>query len=253
MRQFILILEHITIVDILDILIMATVLYPLLVIIRGTRAVQMVLGVMAMIILFSLSLKYRFYTLNWALSHFFDSFFLILIILFQDNIRSALISVGGATLWGKKSESDLEKEVDEIVEAVGALGREKTGAIIVFERGNGLLNYIRSGTQIKSEIHSDIIYTLFQSNSPLHDGAIILSRGKVAAAGCFLPLTKSLEVDRSFGTRHRAAIGVTEGTDAVVVTVSEETGKINLCVGGNYYPIKGTPELRQGLKRHLRV
>lgn len=252
MRQLIPILEHITYVDVLDILIVATIFYQFLAIIRGTRAVQMVLGIMAMMLLFSLSLKYKFYALNWVLSHFFDSFFLILIILFQDHIRSALITVGGATLRGKKSEGDQEQEVDEIVDAVAALSREKTGALIVFERRNGLLNYIQSGTQIKSEIHSDIIYTLFQSNSPLHDGAIILSRGEVAAAGCFLPLTKNLEVDRSFGTRHRAAIGITEGTDAVVIIVSEETGKIKICVGGNYYPVKGIPELRQALNRNLR-
>lgn len=247
------IIEHITYIDLMDIGIVAVILYQFLVIIRGTWAVQMVMGIMALMLLFSLSLKYKFYTLNWALSHFFDSFFLILIILFQDHIRRALITVGdGATLWGKRFNLQTDQDVDEIVEAVMALGREKTGALIVLERRNGLLNYIQSGTQIKSEIHSDIIYTLFQSNSPLHDGAMILSQGKVAAAGCLLPLTKNLGVDRSFGTRHRAAIGLTEGTDALVVTVSEETGKINLCVDGKTYPIQGMSQLRQDLNQRLK-
>ncbi len=252
MEQFYNILGHLKFSDFVDIFIVSIIIYQFLTIIRGTRAVQMMLGIAALFILFGLSVRYRFYALNWVLSHFFDSFFLILVILFQDHIRSALVNVGAVNPLLKRKSDGKQNEIEEVVEAVNALSKEKTGALIVFERKNGLLNYSQTGTTLYSEIHSDIIYTLFQNNSPLHDGAIILGNNKIKAAGCFLPLSKSLELDKKFGTRHRAAIGVTEGTDALVVTVSEESGKINLCKSGSYYPIKDASELKLSLYKNLK-
>lgn len=245
------IVQHLSFFDAIDIVIVSIIFYQFLTIARGTKAVQMLLGMTALFILSGVSLQYRFYTLNWILSHFFDYFFLILIILFQDQIRSALINMGAVSPFSKNSGTDLELRIEEVVSAVKVLGLEKTGALIVFERKTGLLNYVQTGTKLGAEIHSDILYTLFQNNSPLHDGAVILSRNKIKAAGCFLPLTKKIDLDRHLGTRHRAGIGVTESTDAVVIIVSEETGNISVCKNGQHKILKNELELKKELFESL--
>jgi diadenylate cyclase len=121
----------------------------------------------------------------------------------------------------------------------------------VFEKNHGLLNYVMTGTRLEARVHADVLYSLFQVNSPLHDGAIILFDGRIQAAGCFLPLSKSVEIDRHFGTRHRAALGVTEVSDAVVVVVSEETGRIQICSEGFFHAVEGEDALRRELRKHL--
>lgn len=236
--------------DLIDIGIVAILIYQGLLIIHGTRSVQIVLGVAFLMILFWIALSYKLYSLGWVLQHFFDSFFILAIILFQDQIRSALASVGGRNLLGFNSSEATEVEIEEVVEVCGVLSRERVGALLVFERTNGLSNYIETGTKLNSEIHSDVLYALFQSRSPLHDGAVIISRGKIAAAGCFLPLSKNIEIDRHLGTRHRAALGLSEVTDAVIVVVSEETGSIKLAFEGDFYLCESEKQLRQYLK-HL--
>ena len=235
--------------DIVDIFIVSILMYQVLLIVHGTRAVQMLFGLLFLIVLYWLGVSFRLYSLSWLLEHFFDSFIIILVILFQDQIRSALASVGGRRLFfsGADGKGD-DFNFEEIIEACNVLSKQKIGALIVFERTNGLLNFINTGTRLGSQVHSDILYAIFQSSSPLHDGAIVISRGKIAAAGCFLPLSKNIEIDRHLGTRHRAALGVSEITDAIVITVSEETGKINLCLGGNFYECPSENALRQYLK-----
>ncbi len=220
-------------------------------IVRGTKAAQMIIGLGLLFCLFWLGITFKLYSLNWVLAHFFDSFFIIVVVLFQDQFRSALASVGTRrnilTIFSK-DEHDFE--IDEIVEACGALSKEKIGAIIVIERAHGLLNFVNTGTRLDSKIHSDIIYSIFESSSSLHDGAMIIQNGKISSAGSFLPLSKNFDIERHLGTRHRAALGLTEITDALVVTVSEETGKINLCVEGIFYLCKSEKELGQYL-RHI--
>ena len=244
-------LSHLNFKDFVDIFIVTVLIYQLLLIVRGTKAAQMIVGLGVLFALFWLGVTFKLYSLNWVLSHFFDSFFIIVVVLFQDQFRSALASVGTKrnflTVFAK---DEYEFEIDEIIEACGALSREKIGALIVLERTHGLLNFVNTGTRLDSRIHSDIIYSIFESSSSLHDGAIIIQNGKIAAAGCFLPLSKNFDIERHLGTRHRAALGLTEVTDAVVVTVSEETGKINLCVEGIFYLCKTEKELGQYL-RHL--
>ena len=141
-----------------------------------------------------------------------------------------------------------EQVLDEIVEACGAMGKKKIGALIVIERTNGLRNYIATGTLINGKLHSDLIYSIFESSSSLHDGAIIVTNGMIGAAGCFLPLSKNLEIDRNLGTRHRAALGLTEVTDSVTITVSEETGGMSVCQRGKFYAVKSEKQLRQYLR-----
>lgn len=243
--------SNFTIADTIDILIVAFIVYRFMLIIQGTRAVQMMLGVVALGALYWASLTYELYSLHWLLSHFFNYFFVILIIIFQEQIRSALVSLGETRLFGRKRGVVYDQDIEEVINAALALSREKTGALMVFERNHGLLNYTATGTRLESRIHSDILYSMFQSNSPLHDGAIILYQGRIQAAGCFLPLSKSVEVDRHLGTRHRAALGITEVSDAVVVIVSEETGRINICSDGAFHPVKDEHELRVNLRKFL--
>lgn len=240
-----------TLSDVIDIAVVSFIIYRFLLIVQGTRAVQMLVGIAALATLYWGSVSYKLYSLNWLLNNFFDYFFVIVIILFQDQIRSALVSFGEARFFGRKKLSFYNQQIEEVTAAVTALSREKKGALIVFEKNHGLLNYASTGTRLESKVHSDIIYSIFQSKSPLHDGAIIIYENEIQAAGCFLPLSKSLEIDRHYGTRHRAALGITEVSDAVVVIVSEETGKINICFDGQIILVNDENQLRKALRKYL--
>lgn len=244
-------LSHLNLKDLVDILIVAILIYQLLLIVRGTKAAQMIVGLGVLFVLFWIGITFKLYSLNWVLAHFFDSFFIIVVVLFQDQFRNALASVGTKKkFFNAFTKHNHDIEIDEIVEACGALSREKIGALIVIERSHGLLNYINTGTRLDSRIHSDIIYSIFESSSSLHDGAIIIQNAKLTAAGCFLPLSKNFDIERHLGTRHRAALGLSEITDALAITVSEETGKINLTVEGIFYLCKSEKELGKYL-RHI--
>lgn len=240
-----------TATDFLDIAIVAFILYRFLLIVQGTRAVQMLLGLAALATLYWFSLSYELYSLNWILNHFFDYFFVILIILFQDQIRSALVAFGEAKIIGRRKRTRYNVQIEEVVTASTALSREKTGALIVFEKNHGLLNYSLTGTRLDCRVHSDILYSIFQSNSPLHDGAVIIYENRIQSAGCFLPLSKNVEIDSHLGTRHRAALGITEVSDAVVLVISEETGKVNLCHNGQFFYMKNEEVLRKHLRQLL--
>ncbi len=238
--------------DFVDIFIVAFLIYQLLLIMHRTRAVQMLIGVLALTALFIASVHYQLYAINWILKHFFNSFLLIVIIIFQEEIRSALTSFGSGRKilgsFGKKEEIDVD--INEIVEACWALSRKKIGGLIVIERGDVLYDFIETGTFLDSDTHADLIYSIFETKASLHDGAIIISKRKIKAAGCFLPLSSNYELDRSFGTRHRAALGLSELTDAIVVVVSEETGRISICIESEFYIVESETLLQQYLK-HL--
>jgi len=244
-------INQITLKDTVDILIVTFLIYQGLIIIYGTRAVQMLTGVGILVGLFWIGHSFNLYSLNWLLDHFFDSFFIIGIIVFQDQFRNALANFGtGRRFFGLLKENENQEEINEIVEACQALSLEKIGGIIVLERKQGLANFLATGSLIDSTVHSDFIYALFQSNSPLHDGAVIIAKGRIAGAGCFLPLTRNSQIDRHLGTRHRAALGISEDTDAIAITISEETGKINIAIKGKFYECENSKVLRQYL-RHL--
>ncbi len=242
-------INQITMKDVIDIAIVSLMVYQVLKIVHGTRAVQMLFGMIFLAILYSIGVTYKLYTINWILDHFFDYFFIIFIILFQDQLRAALANFGftkkSFALFGKKTDSF---DYEEIVHSVYRLSKERIGALIVIERENGLENYIETGTRLDSNLHSDILHSLFLTKSPLHDGAVIIRDDKIISAGCFLPLSKNVVVDRGYGTRHRAAIGVSEVSDAAVVVVSEETGKVSFCLEGNFYQCETKSVLRKYLK-----
>ncbi len=251
MQQLGILLANFRFIDLLDMAAVSVILYRFLLIIQGTRAYQMLFGIIALAFTYSLSRYYELYSLSWVLQNFFDYLFIILIVLFQDQIRSALVSISSAKFIGSNAHSKFDQQIEEVVAACQALSRERTGALIVFEKNHGLLNYSSSGTRLDSRIHSDIIYSIFQTKSPLHDGAIIIYNGVIQAAGCFLPLSKNVEIDRHYGTRHRAALGITEISDAVVVTVSEETGRINICYNGIFHLMENEELLRKYLRKFL--
>lgn len=235
----------------LDIVIVAMILYRFFAIIQGTRSVQVLMGLLAIATMYWFSLSFELYSLNWILKNFLDYFFIIAVILFQEQIRTALAMFGQMSLFGKKKLQAYDSQIEEVVLACSALSRERTGALIVFERNHGLLNYSSTGTKLDCSIHSDIIYTLFQNNSPMHDGALILYNNRIQAAGCFLPLSKNIELDRHYGTRHRAALGISEVSDAIVVIVSEERGKISICLNGKFYECEDEKDLRRQLRNNL--
>ena len=244
-------LQNLRSLDLLDILAVSFIVYRMLLIVQGTRAVQMLMGLGAMALLWWAADAYELHALSWLLQLFFDYLFILIIVLFQDQIKSALAAFGGTRILGKNAKGSLDQEIEEVVAACQALAKERTGALIVFEKNHGLLNYSLTGTRLDARVHSDVLYALFQTRSPLHDGAVIIFRGKIQSAGCFLPLSKSGEVDRHFGTRHRAALGITEVSDAVVVVVSEETGKIQICHEGIFKIAADENALRTGLRQKL--
>jgi diadenylate cyclase len=251
LQQLGLLLANFRFIDLLDMVAVSIIIYRFLIIVQGTRAYQMLFGIFALAILWWFSQLYELYSLSWILQNFFDYLFIILIVLFQDQIKSALVSISSAKFLGRNGRTKFDQQIEEVVAACTALSRERTGALIVFEKNHGLLNYSSSGTRLDSRVHSDIIYSIFQTKSPLHDGAIIIYNGVIQAAGCFLPLSKNVEIDRHYGTRHRAALGVTEITDAVVVTVSEESGRINICYNGVFHYMDNEELLRKYLRKFL--
>lgn len=251
MGNFFSIFENFTISDSFDIIIVSLILYRFLVTVQGTRAVQVLVGTATMATFYWMSLTFELYSLNWVLQNFFEYFFIILIILFQDQIRTSLALLGNTNFFNRKKNNYFDAQIEEVILASRALSREKTGALMVLEKNQGLLNFSTTGTKLDCRIHSDILYTLFQQSSPLHDGAVIIYNNRIQAAGCFLPLSKSFELERQFGTRHRAAMGISEVSDAFVIIVSEETGNISICLNGKMRFCEDENVLRKQLRLHL--
>jgi len=219
--------------DVVDILIVAIVIYEILKLIRGTRAVQMALGAGLLVGMFYLSSWAHLSTVNWLIRNLVGYVVFALIVLFQTDIRRALAHFGRAPFIRLFTRTDDADEViEELAVAATLLSGQRIGAIIVVEREIGLRNFIEAGIPLDATLTYDLLVTVFRPGSPLHDGAVIIQGDRVAAAACFLPLTVNPFVGKDFGTRHRAAIGLTEETDAVAIVVSEETGTISLALAG---------------------
>jgi diadenylate cyclase len=239
--------------DIFDIAIVAFIIYRLLLFIHGTRAVQMLIGIGVLIGGYFVSNRMELFTTHWLFSNFFDYFVFIMIVLFQDDLRRVLTKIGkNPFLLTSDSESQLEM-VDEIAAAAAKLAKDKIGALIVLELETGLKNFVDTGSKLDAKVRTEILYSIFLTNSPLHDGAVIISNERVLAAGCFLPLSKNPDIDPQLGTRHRAAIGLTEETDAVVVLVSEEARAIHLVQSGKIIKNLSESDLRDSLATILNL
>src|SRR5262245_32754978 len=236
--------------DVLDILLVSIVIYELLKLIRGTRAVQMAVGIASIIGLFYLSRGLQLETLNWLIRNFIGYVVFAAIVLLQADIRRALVHLGRGKLFRRfdRKVSD-DDAVEELVVAATTLSAKKTGAIVVIERSIGLRNYIESGIPLDAKLTYDLLVSIFQPSSPLHDGAVIMQGDRAAAAACFLPLTINPRLSRELGSRHRAAIGVTEENDAVAIVVSEETGRISIVEDGDLEHDIDADRLRARLKQ----
>ena len=225
-------LPKLTWTAVLDILIVSFCIYQVLVFIKGTRAVQMVLGIALLVAFFYLALWSQLRTLSWLLTNVLPYFAFAIIVIFQSEIRRALAHFGKIPFFTGFSGINRNEYYDEIILAVTTLASNRTGALIVIERDIGLKTYIESGIAIDAALSYDLLVTVFNPGVPLHDGAVIIQSGRIAAAACFLPLTVKPRLSKELGTRHRAAIGVTEETDAVAIIVSEERGSISLAHDG---------------------
>ncbi len=235
--------------DILDILVVGFVIYRLFLAIRGTRAVQMIIGLFILMLLFFASQWMHLRAINWILQNFWTICVLAVIVLFQPELRRTLAEVGKRRFFSAFHKVEQATLIEEIVRAAIILAGRKIGALIVFENETDLENYVEAGTALDAQVSRELLCSIFHTSSPLHDGAVIISNGRIATAGCFLPLTLDKKISKELGTRHRAALGITEETDAVVVVISEETGSISLALGGGIIRDLDTISLRRNLQQ----
>jgi diadenylate cyclase len=246
------VLSHFGWRDFFDVLIVSVAVYELLLLVRGTRAVQMAAGAGLLALIFYVSRWARLQTVNWIIRNMVGYLVFALIVLFQSDIRRALAHFGRTPFGEFFTRSQRAEEmIEEVVVAAGILSSQRTGAIVAIERAIGLRNYIEGGIPLESTVTNDLLVTIFRPGTPLHDGAVIIQGDRIAAAACFLPLTVNPRVSKDFGTRHRAAIGLTEETDAVAVIVSEETGRISLALEGRIDSGLTTDALRHRLRELL--
>jgi diadenylate cyclase len=235
--------------DVLDIAIVSLLIYEFLKLIRGTRAVQMAVGSLLVILLFYLSQLAPLQTLNWLIRNVLLYLAFAAIVIFQSDIRRGLAHLGQAPFFRYFYRQEAADEtIEEVVVAATMLAQQRIGAIVAIEREIGLRNYIESGIPLDATLTYDLLVTIFRPGSPLHDGAVILQEGRIAAAACFLPLTVNPRLSRDLGPRHRAAIGLTEESDAVAVVVSEESGQISIALDGEIERALTPDALRERLR-----
>ena len=238
--------------DAVDIALVAIVVYRVLLIFRGTRAVQMLLGVACLIAAAVVSHRLELATLQWVFDNFWSFWVIALVVLFQPEFRRALTRIGQGSLLQSlvgASVRERARVADAVANAAEALAARHTGALIVVERATGLRHYADLGVPLDALVSAELMMSLFQPSSPLHDGAVLLQGGRLVAAGCFLPLSRNVGLGRALGTRHRAALGISEETDAVAIVVSEETGRVSIAVEGEIT----TGQDAGGLRRELGV
>ena len=239
--------------DVLDILIVAAILYEVMILMRRTRSSALLKGVVILLIVVAASSLLGLTSLNWLLTTILRNGVIVLLILFQPEIRKALEKVGRSALLsrGKRmagGQDDQERIIREIIQTAMDLSKRKVGALICFERLTGLQEVIDTGTRIDGDISAPLLENIFEPNTPLHDGAVVIRGDKIAAAACILPLTEASGVSRELGTRHRAGIGLSENSDAEIIIVSEETGTISMARGGQLFRPLQEEELRMILE-----
>lgn len=239
------------VLDLLDILLVAFIIYRIILLIKGTRAVQMLVGLAVLLIVYVASQVGGLYTLNWILNNFLSSIILVIVVIFQNDIRRALIHVGRNPFFADLSFREETEVIDELCRGCTILAQKHLGALIVIERETGINDFLEVGVELDAKPSGSLLQSIFHHASPLHDGAVIIQRGRITRAGCFLPLTQDPDVSPQFGTRHRAAIGLTELVDAVVIVVSEETGRIAVVVGGKITRDLEVTTLKKVLNRLL--
>jgi diadenylate cyclase len=240
--------------DFLDIGIITFLVYRSLQIVRGSRAMQMIIGLAVILVAYVSSRALGLLTLSWILDNFLASIILVIVVIFQSDIRRALTQVGSAPLFAAAERAVQANDdiVDEVGQAAMALAEKIVGALIVIEREVGLNEYMEIGTRLDARVSRELVESVFLPHSPIHDGALVIQKGRVTAVRCLLPLSTNPNLRKTWGTRHRAALGVTEETDAVAVVVSEQEGSAALVVGGNVTENIDGGRLRSALRELLK-
>ena len=233
----------------LDIGLVAVIYYNIIVLVRGTRAAAVLYGMVVVVVIYYLSGLFNLYTLNALLGEFLTSIFLVVIILFKNDIRKALASVGTKRFWTKSQVRD--DTLDHLVKAAMDMSATRTGAIIVIEKNMPLGDIIERGILLDAKVNKELLETIFFADTPLHDGAVIIRRDRLLAAACILPLSNKLRGQPMYGTRHRAALGISEGSDAVTMVVSEERGEVSVAMNGRLTTSLDETRLRRVLRNAL--
>ena len=246
-------LPQLNLTGVIDILVVAFLVYQALMVVRGTRAGHILIGILIMVSLYALASWAGLEALRSLLSFIVPYIGLAVIVLFQSEIRRTLARLGRKRWFGLAGGFRAPESINEILFAVEKLAEEKTGALIVLERDIGLRTFIESGVLLEARISRDLLLSVFQPGLPLHDGAVIVQKDRVAAAACFLPLTTNPALSRKLGTRHRAAIGITEETDCLSIVVSEETGRISVAAFGDLIQGLTAADLVERIHRHFEV
>lgn len=242
-----------TFINIMDVLLVWFVVYQLIKIIRGTKAVQLLQGVFVIIITRILTGFFGLDTLRWMMDQVFTYGFLAIIIIFQPELRRALEQLGRGRLFARTmmdEEEERNRLVDALSKSVSYMAKRRIGALISIEKETGLSEYIETGTPLNSDFTSELLINIFIPNAPLHDGAVIVQRNRIAAAGCYLPLSESPFISKELGTRHRAALGLSEVSDAITIIVSEETGAISIAMDGDLHRDLSIEEFEVRLRRN---
>ncbi len=232
MTEFISALSRLAFRDVVDVVVVSFLIYHILLLIKGTRGWNMTLGISSLIVFYQLTRYLDLRTIEWLLTNFFTYFIFALVVIFQAEIRRGLAELGRGRFFRRFVGRSSRARLEEIVVAVTTLSSEKIGALIVIEGEIGLRNYVERGIHLDAFLTYDLLVTIFNPKTPLHDGAVVIQGDRVSAAACFLPLTVDPYLSKELGARHRAAIGLTEEADAIAIVVSEETGKISVVVKG---------------------
>jgi diadenylate cyclase len=246
-------LPSLTAAGIVDILVVAFLIYQCLMVVRGTRAGHIVAGILVMVLLYAAALWAGLEALRSLLSFIVPYLGIAIIVLFQSEIRRTLARIGRKRWFGLAAGFRAPESISEILMAMEQLAEKKTGALVVLERDIGLRTFVESGVAMDARISRDLLLSIFQPPMPLHDGAVIVQKDRVAAAACFLPLTTNPQVSLKLGTRHRAAIGITEETDCLALVVSEETGRISAASFGELSQGLSINDLAERINRHFGV
>ena len=237
MNNLVTLFRNFRVADVFDILIVSFIVYQLLLLIRETRAIRVVVGFVVLFLSAVLAGQFHLLTIDWILSSLGPFLLVAFVIIFQSDLRRIISQIGRGGFWGSVFQGEAVA-FKEITQAARELVKARRGALIVLERDESLQGVIETGTRIGAEVSAELLVTFFASHSPLHDGAVIIRDGKIAAAACILPLSQNPNLNKSYGTRHRAALGITEETDALAIVLSEENHTISFAMAG-----KMTPEI----------
>jgi len=239
--------------DALDICLIAFLVYRAILLVRGTRAASMLIGLVVVVAVYMLARSLKLHTISWIFDQFLSSIIIVAVVIFQHDIRRMLVSMGRGTFFRSRGQVQRTQMIEELVRGLVSLVSNKRGGIVVLQRKVGLTEYVEAGTAIDGVVSRELLSSIFVADSPVHDGAVIIAGNRIEAAGCLLPLTTNPNVSRTLGTRHRAALGLTEETDAIALVVSEEDQSISLVVEGHITRAVDSATLRKSLAEMLQT